>query len=172
MLLYCFNSQGVDELSLAALCEATGIGETEAIRLLVSLTQMENQNLLVKDRQGAGCDGSTKFKVNSQFLAPRKFFDIKLGKQKAGPSEAPKDVKAELGAADMASRKQVLEAAIVKVMKERRAVSYNDLFAELVKNVDLFKPNSQMIKTSIHTLMEREYIQRDDQDMSRYIYIP
>ncbi len=49
---------------------------------------------------------------------------------------------------------------------------HNELLSEVIKQVTLFKPEIPMIKERISSLIEREYLKRDDNDRSKYIYIP
>jgi hypothetical protein len=43
---------------------------------------------------------------------------------------------------------------------------------DVMKQITIFMPQPQMIKQRIESLIEREYLKRDDADRSKYIYLP
>lgn len=69
-------------------------------------------------------------------------------------------------------RKHLIEAAIVKVMKARRRIDHNSLIAEVSKQLSWkFTPEPILIKSRIEGLIEREYMERDNDDRRFYKYI-
>jgi cullin-4 len=65
-----------------------------------------------------------------------------------------------------------LDAAIVRIMKARKELSYEHLklaTIEAVKNH--FVPEISSIKERVQVLVEQEYLKRDDEDMNMYIYV-
>lgn len=69
-------------------------------------------------------------------------------------------------------RKQVLDAVIVRIMKSRRTVFHRELIAEVMRQVQNFRPQPPLIKAQIEGLIEREYLERDKVNSSVYIYLP
>ena len=69
-------------------------------------------------------------------------------------------------------RQLVLDAMIVRIMKARKKERHTELLTQVLKEISLFKPQPQMIKQSIERLIEKEYLERDDNDRQVYIYIP
>lgn len=65
-----------------------------------------------------------------------------------------------------------LEAMIVRIMKARKTENHNNLIAEVIRQVTLFKPVPSMIKEAIERLIEKEYLERDASNRSVYKYIP
>ena len=47
-------------------------------------------------------------------------------------------------------------------MKARKVAELNDIFSESAKLIRLFKPQPNLIKKRIDSLMERDYIKRDE----------
>ena len=69
-------------------------------------------------------------------------------------------------------RRHMVEATIVKVMKTRRKIEHNALIAEATKILcSKFNPDPSMIKKRIESLIDREYMERDNEDRRFYKYI-
>jgi len=47
-------------------------------------------------------------------------------------------------------------------MKGRRILTHNELVVDTIKLITLFKPDIQLIKRRIESLIEREYLKRDE----------
>ena len=57
-------------------------------------------------------------------------------------------------------------------MKARKELSYQQLTAATVEAVkNHFKPDVSSIKQRIQSLVEQEYLRRDEEDMNKYIYV-
>ena len=69
-------------------------------------------------------------------------------------------------------RRHMIEATIVKVMKTRRKIEHNALILEATKILQQkFSPDPSMIKKRIESLIDREYMERDNEDRRFYKYI-
>merc|ERR1712232_40532 len=69
-------------------------------------------------------------------------------------------------------RRHLVEAAIVRIMKARKALHHNDLIAEVTKQLSVrFVPSPQFIKKRIESLIEREYLERAQDDRRVYVYM-
>ena len=70
------------------------------------------------------------------------------------------------------SRKLTVEASIVRILKSRKSVNHNELLAEVSKQLSSrFKCTPSMIKRSIESLIERDYLMRDAVDRTVYNYV-
>ena len=68
-------------------------------------------------------------------------------------------------------RKHLLEAVIVRIMKARKVLAHNQLLEEINRQVsNRFNPQPSAIKSRIESLIEREYLKRDEADMRKYVY--
>jgi len=65
-----------------------------------------------------------------------------------------------------------LDACIVRIMKSRKIIKHNDLIPEIKKQMTLFEPELSMIKKRIGCLIEKEFIERNENDSSMYNYLP
>ena len=69
-------------------------------------------------------------------------------------------------------RKHALDAAIVRVMKAKKELMYEQLKTATIDAVkNHFVPEVSMIKQRIAVLVEQEYLTRDEDDMNKYIYL-
>jgi len=69
-------------------------------------------------------------------------------------------------------RRHLVEAAIVRIMKARKMLHHNDLIAEVTKQLSVrFVPSPQFIKKRVESLIEREYLEREENDRRMYTYV-
>lgn len=69
-------------------------------------------------------------------------------------------------------RKYKIDAAVVRIMKARRRMHINDLMAEVLGQLNkYFKPDPKMIKKCLESLIDREYLDRDEDDTNTFRYI-
>ncbi len=69
-------------------------------------------------------------------------------------------------------RRHLVEAAIVRIMKARKALGHNELFAEVTRQLsNRFTPSPQFVKKRIESLIEREYLERSEADHRLYGYV-
>ena len=69
-------------------------------------------------------------------------------------------------------RRHLLEAAIVRIMKARKVLNHNDLVAEVTRQLSgRFVPPPQFVKKRVESLIEREYLERDENDRRVYRYM-
>jgi cullin 4 len=69
-------------------------------------------------------------------------------------------------------RKHYLDAAIVRVMKSKKELSYEQLKTAIIEAVKShFVPEVPIIKQRIQSLVEQEYLKRDEDDMNMYVYV-
>ena len=69
-------------------------------------------------------------------------------------------------------RKPQIEAAIVRIMKARRTLDHHSIVTEVTRQLSSrFMPNPTVIKKRIESLIEREFIERDQTDRKLYRYL-
>jgi cullin-4 len=69
-------------------------------------------------------------------------------------------------------RKHYLDAAIVRVMKARKQLTYEQIKTETIEAVRRhFVPDVLSIKQRIDGLVEQEYLRRDDDDRNMFFYV-
>ncbi|KAI0700482.1 Cullin-domain-containing protein [Cytidiella melzeri] len=69
-------------------------------------------------------------------------------------------------------RKYALDAAIVRIMKGKKQLPYEQLKTATIDAVKQhFKPDVAMIKQRVDNLVEQDYLRRDDDDMTLLVYV-
>lgn len=57
-------------------------------------------------------------------------------------------------------------------MKARKTEKHTQLMEDVIKQISIFMPQPVMIKQRIESLIDREYLMRDEADRAKYIYKP
>jgi cullin-4 len=70
----------------------------------------------------------------------------------------------------LSERAYIIDAAIVRIMKSRRKLQFKDLLNEVFTNIR-FDVSTADVKKRIDTLIEREFISRDEDDKNIFHYI-
>jgi len=78
----------------------------------------------------------------------------------------------EIDAEVAKNRAMVIDAVVVRIMKARKICLYNDLLTDTIKQIILFKAQPPVIKKRIESLIERDYLERDATNKSKFIYKP
>jgi len=172
-ILLMFN--GRDTLTLDEIREAVICPEVELRRHLLSLCTPKLK-ILSKESKCKGIVDGDIFTFNESFTSKYKRIKIPLISSKEITSDSltadgintisgiPVQVEED--------RKHIAEAAIMRILKSRRTVSHNDLFAEVLRQLSSrFIPSAAFIKKRMESLIEREYIQRNPTDRFSYDYV-
>ena len=105
------------------------------------------------------------FEVNVSFAAKLKRIAINTLQKKESKKET-EDVHEKV----LSDRKYLIDAAIVRTMKAKQKLSQNDLIAEVVKLVR-FPLEISVLKQRIESLIEGDYMKRDDNDRVLFHYV-
>lgn len=179
-ILMLFNNKTI--LTLGQIKSETNIPDMELRRHLISLCTSRHR-ILRKGSKGKHISGDNDtFTLNNSYKSQFKRVKIPLvsmkeaAKSKAatgggignddanGSSKLPPLVEEE--------RRHLVEAAIVRIMKTRKTLQHNDLIAEVTKQLTVrFVPAPQFIKKRIEGLIERDYLERSEQDHRLYQYV-
>lgn len=109
------------------------------------------------------------FAVNEKFTS--KFTKIKVGMVSANRAESEKERKDTNDKVDETRGLQI-EAAVVRIMKQRKVLSHAELVSEVISQLKgRFNPDVGMIKKRVESLMEREYIERVEGERQTYKYL-
>jgi cullin 3 len=166
VVLLLFND--AEELRFDEIAAATNIPDAELKRVLQALACVKGKNVLRKEPMSRDIAAGDTFCVNDAFAS--RLYKVKIGTVSA---QRESDVeKAETRERVEEDRKPQIEAAIVRVMKARKALGHNDVVAEVTRQLQArFNPAPAVIKKRIESLIEREYLERDAQDRTLYRYV-
>lgn len=168
IILLQFNHH--NRISCQQLVDDLKIPEKELKRNLQSLALgKSSQRILVRKTKGRDViDMADEFSVNDNFQSKLTRVKVQMvtGKVETEPEIRETRQKVE------DDRKLEVEAAIVRIMKARKRLNHNNLVTEVTQQLrHRFMPSPTIIKQRIETLIEREYLQRDDHDHRTYSYI-
>jgi len=186
-ILVLFNTH--DTLTLKQIKEETQIPEDELRRHLVSLCTPKHR-ILRKGSKGKGISGDDDtFSFNADYTSKMTRVKVPLVSMRDAKGPATSGDKATAGGASSRAaglvdgsakvplsveedRRHTLEAAIVRIMKARKMLNHNDLVAEVTRQLSgRFVPPPQFVKKRVESLIEREYLERDENDRKVYRYM-
>lgn len=162
LVLLLFNDG--DNLSFEDIKTATNIEEGELRRTLQSLA-CGKARVLTKTPRGREVDDADFFAFNADFT--NKLFRIKINQiQMKETSEEQKATEERV----FQDRQYQIDAAIVRVMKMRKALSHNLLISELYNQLK-FPVKPADLKKRIESLIDRDYMERDKDNPNQYNYV-
>ncbi|PIO72938.1 hypothetical protein TELCIR_05107 [Teladorsagia circumcincta] len=147
----------------------TNINERELKRNLQSLAMGKpTQRVLCRKGKGKDIDATDEFFVNDNFQSKLTRIKVQLVTFKGECEPEKKETRSKVED----DRKHEIEAAIVRVMKSRKVLHHNNLITEVTQQLKhRFLPNPVLIKKRIESLIERDYLARDAQDLKLYNYV-
>jgi hypothetical protein len=181
-ILLIFDSQ--DSISLGDIKAITGLSTPEdlgaaIIPLLTPITSsvskrgassvsggILNCSEDIKQESPSRWSNSIIFTVNQEFSSP--LLKFKLTKHRVSTEKESSETKSEVKEARM----HEIDAVIVRIMKSRKTLIYSNLVIETINHVkDRFQPELRDIKSRIESLMDREYLHRNEDDPNIIEYV-
>jgi cullin 1 len=132
-----------------------------AKKIMHSLSCLPKFKLLEKYPESNKIEETDKFRVFSNFNSKLRKFRI--------PMASMEDTHNIARVED--DRGHTIDASIVRIMKSRKTLTHSVLVTEVIKQLVLFKPEPKLIKKKIESLIDREYLERDEKDASGNTYI-
>lgn len=165
-VLMLFNN--ADRLMYKEIEQATEIPSSDLKRCLQSLACVKGKNVLRKEPMSKDIGEDDAFFVNDKFTS--KFYKVKIGTVVAQKESEPE--KQETRQRVEEDRKPQIEAAIVRIMKSRKVLDHNNIITEVTKQLQSrFLANPGEIKKRIESLIERDFLERDNIDRRFYRYL-
>ncbi|KAL7424503.1 hypothetical protein Q5752_000187 [Cryptotrichosporon argae] len=166
VVLLQFNE--ADVLGFEEIRKLTGIESSELVRTLQSLALgRKGTRVLLKKPAGKEVEPTDKFAFNKAFTSDRIKFRINQIQQDLSAEESRQTN--EQVAVDRVS---VLEATIVRIMKGRKTLTLQLLIDGVVTDVSKrFPPDVKEIKKRVESLIEREFLMRDEDDRNVLHYV-
>ncbi|KAF9331573.1 Cullin-3 [Podila minutissima] len=167
VLLIFNNIPAGESVSYTAIREETKLPDEHLKRTLQSVA-CGKFKILVKEPKSREIEDTDQFTFNAGFSEKLTRIKIQTIASKVETVAELKDTKEKVDDA----RNHMAEAAIVRVMKNRKQLDHNNLVAEVVAQLQVrFNPSLTMIKRRIEALIEREYLERAPGDRKLYNYM-
>ncbi|KAE8685197.1 Cullin-2 [Hibiscus syriacus] len=159
-VLLLFNES--NRLSYTEMVSQLNLTHEDMARLLHSLS-CAKYKILNKDPTSKSISQSDTFEFNSKFTDKLRRIKVPLptvDDRKKVIEEVDKD------------RRYAIDAAVVRVMKSRKVLSYQQLISETVQQLShSFKPDIKAIKKRIEDLIIRDYMERDPDQPNMFRYL-
>ncbi|KAI9483305.1 MAG: Cullin [Benjaminiella poitrasii] len=164
-VLLLFNTH--DTLSWDEIKAHTQIVDNDLKRTLQSLACAKFK-ILTKSSKGRDISSDETFTFNEDFTSNMARIRIQMLAPKVESEGERKNTQDKVDE----ERKHQVEAAIVRIMKDRKSMEHNLLIAEVTKQLSSrFMPSPVMIKKRIEALIDREYLERSTEDRRSYHYL-
>ncbi|XP_028272205.1 cullin-4B [Parambassis ranga] len=162
LVLLMFNEG--EEFTLEEIKLATGIEDSELRRTLQSLA-CGKARVLTKIPKSKDVEDGDKFSCNDDFK--HKLFRIKINQIQMKETVEEQASTTERVFQD---RQYQIDAAIVRIMKMRKALSHNLLMSEVYNQLK-FPVKPADLKKRIESLIDRDYMERDKENSNQYNYV-
>ncbi|KAG9134398.1 hypothetical protein Leryth_023789 [Lithospermum erythrorhizon] len=158
--LLLFNS--ADKLSYQEIMSQLNLSDDDVIRLLHSLS-CAKYKILNKEPSTKTISQTDVFEFNSKFTDKMRRIKIPL---------PPVDEKKKVIEDVDKDRRYAIDASIVRIMKSRKVLGYQQLVMECVEQLGrMFKPDVKAIKKRIEDLITRDYLERDKDNPNLFKYL-
>jgi len=178
-ILLLFNDR--DTLSTEEIQEATSLAD---LPLTSTLWSLYNLKILLKaPKKVTGITKNSKFKLNDKFASKKQKVLLNIpitgamtqkqegGEDKVEENNEQQD-KSKVQKTLEEDRKIYIQAAIVRVMKDRKKMNHVQLINAVVDQLkSRFKPKVPIIKKCIDMLMEKGYLNRIEGERDAFVYV-
>ncbi|WWC91937.1 uncharacterized protein L201_006889 [Kwoniella dendrophila CBS 6074] len=167
VLLLFEETKSGESLSYPDIKSLTDLPDSDLSRTLQSLA-CGKFRVLTKIPKGRDINMNDKFEFNESFTS-----NLQRIKIMQVSSNKPENSKEREETQEMVDeeRKHQVEACIVRIMKDRKQMTHNDLISEVAHQLSTrFSPTMSLIKKRIEGLIDREYLERTN-DMGSYRYL-
>ncbi|CAN4113571.1 unnamed protein product [Withania somnifera] len=158
--LLLFNAS--DRLSYQEIMTQLNLSDDDVVRLLHSLS-CAKYKILNKEPSTKTISPNDFFEFNSKFTDKMRRIKIPL---------PPVDEKKKVIEDVDKDRRYAIDASIVRIMKSRKVLGYQQLVMECVEQLGrMFKPDVKAIKKRIEDLITRDYLERDKDNPNLFKYL-
>ena len=172
IVLLLFNDLPTGQgITLEEIEAETNIGGMDLIKTVSSLSGVAKWRVLRKEPSNKEFLPTDRFFYNENFSS--QFVKIKIGavvgSNKVETAEERRDTQERVDN----ERGHAIEAAIVRIMKQRKNLGHQQLMTETLQQLSQrFQPDVNMVKKKIEALIDREYLERGlDREKPSYTYL-
>jgi len=163
IILLLFNNK--EELTFDEIKEIINIDPEDLKTNLMSFLIAKERIIKKEPETSTKISETDKFSINTEFTSKRKQFKINPLQKKETKEEIDQTTNRVLQ-----ERQYLLDAAIVRVMKQKKTIAHNDLVNQVFDDLKLPISISEM-KKRIESLIERDYMMRDKENLQMYHYL-
>eukprot|EP01017_Pseudomicrothorax_dubius_P033611 TRINITY_DN4518_c0_g1_i1.p1 TRINITY_DN4518_c0_g1~~TRINITY_DN4518_c0_g1_i1.p1 ORF type:complete len:525 (+),score=147.15 TRINITY_DN4518_c0_g1_i1:568-2142(+) len=151
-LLYLFEER--NELSYEQIREEMKLDEETLKKTLGSLSTAKHKILERIGGEGKIISSAERFRFNVNFTstARRIVLPVPILDETQTKEKVDND------------RELAIEAAIVRIMKHRKQLEYNQLMQEVISILRQFHPDPRQVKKKIELIIDKEFLERDKTD--------
>lgn len=161
-IMLCFNNSAMQ--SVRELVEFTKMTERD---LLKHIQILIDTKILLANNDAKDLLSNSSLSLNMNYTNKRTKFKISGATQK----DSAQEVEQQQAAVDE-DRSMYLQAAIVRIMKARKVLKHNLLIQEVINQARTrFVPSIGLIKKSIETLIDKQYLERNQENPDEYNYL-
>ncbi|KAE8145235.1 Cullin [Aspergillus avenaceus] len=172
IILLLFNDVAPGEsLTYEEIQAQTRIPDHDLIRNLQSLAVAPKTRVLKKDPMSKDVKPTDRFFFNNDFQSA--YMKVRIGVVSGSSNKVEnQDQRKQTEKRMNDERGASIEAAIVRIMKQRKTLIHSNLMSEVLSQLSSrFVPDVNMIKRRIESLIDREYLERVEEDPPTYGYV-
>jgi len=153
-------------LTYADVVEKTQIDEKELKAAILSLAHPKSR-ILLKRPNGPKLEANHKLRINFKFKHPQKKIHVPMLKTQTQANEENSESEQQI----QVQRRHQVDAAVVRIMKARKQLQHNVLVSDIRNQLQSrFDAQPHLIKQRIEAMIELEYLERDTDDRTTYVY--
>lgn len=165
LLLFNHTSKG-PILSYQEIMDGTGINPDDLKPALLSLAHPKSK-VLLKKPNGPKLEPDHKLRLNFKFSHPQSRIHVPMLKLAKTQKQENLETQSQISI----QRKHQVDAAIVRIMKARKQLNHAILLADVRAQLQKrFDAQPLLIKNRIESLINLEYLERDPDDRTVYLY--
>ncbi|KAJ2724476.1 ubiquitin ligase (cullin) of SCF [Coemansia sp. Benny D115] len=156
-----YDSPSGPTLTMAQIAQSTGL-DNESIKAEMDIFCKAR----VINTSNNKVNEDSKFVLNPDFKSKRMRLNLAVSKKQ----EQKREVADTMRAIDI-DRVYTIQAAIVRIMKARKQLSHRQLVEDTMSQIKLFHAPIPDIKKAIDTLIDKEYLERSEENRDVYNYL-
>jgi len=166
LLLFNQAKTPVRVLTYKEISDRTHIDELELKAAILSLAHPKSK-ILLKRPNGPKLEDSHKLRLNFKFQHPQKKIHVPMLKTTKQTNEENNESEQQI----QVQRRHQVDAAVVRIMKARKQLQHNVLVSDIRNQLQSrFDAQPHLIKQRIEAMIELEYLERDTDDRTTYLY--
>jgi len=167
IVLLLFNQAKKPVLTYQEILDGTGVTSDEIQAAVLSLAHPKSK-VLLKRPNGPKIEPSHKLRLNFKFSHPQSKIQVPMLKLSRTQAKETNETQQQV----QIQRNNQVDAAIVRIMKARKQLSHSALLSDVRNQLQArFDAQPNLIKQRIESLIKLEYLERDPDNRTSYLYM-